>query len=113
MGDHGRKFVLTEEHIKLLRNANISWDSCEYGAPCIDPKRPYGNGDVLRDMAKILECSGGTCPHCGEPIDEQDTARLEDLHLELENALQIFVKHATIELGAYYADPYSSDWKKR
>ena len=47
-------FELTEEHIKLLRQMCVSWDDCEFGAPAIDCKRPYGNSDVYSDIAKIL-----------------------------------------------------------
>ena len=32
---------------KLLRRANIQWEDCETGAPCIDPKRPYGEPNQL------------------------------------------------------------------
>ena len=34
------------------------WDDCEFGAPAIDCKRPYGNSDVYNDIAKILEIKG-------------------------------------------------------
>ena len=31
-----KRFTLTEEHLKLLRHANVRWDDCEFGAPAID-----------------------------------------------------------------------------
>jgi hypothetical protein len=48
------EFTVTEDHLKLLRRAYIGWDDCEFGAPGIDPKRPYGNSDVIGDIAEIL-----------------------------------------------------------
>ena len=47
-------FLLTAQHLKLLRNAHVDWDATEYGAPAIDPKRPYGNGDVEADVCRLL-----------------------------------------------------------
>src|SRR6266568_5645220 len=41
------EFTVTEDHLKLLRHAYLYWEYGEgYGAPAIDPKRPYGNSDV-------------------------------------------------------------------
>lgn len=85
------EFNLTEEHLELLRHAYISWCGDEYGAPCIDPKRPFGNGDVERDICKIL----------GWPYDTDDDTvegaasykKASWLHLELACALQIVLLH--------------------
>ena len=32
----------------------VDWNDCEYGAPTIDPKRPYGNSDVEHEIIAIL-----------------------------------------------------------
>ncbi len=48
-------FTVTADHLKLLRAAYVDWDACEFGAPAIDSKRPYGNGGVVRDIANIVE----------------------------------------------------------
>src|ERR1700734_729843 len=48
------EFTVTEDHLKLLRHAYVGWDDCEFGAPAIDCKRPYGNSDVIDDIAEIL-----------------------------------------------------------
>lgn len=44
----------TAAHLALLRRACWDWNECEYGAPSMDPKRPYGNSDVEDDLAEIL-----------------------------------------------------------
>jgi len=48
------RFTVTDEHVRLLRRAHVGWDSAEFGAPGISPKRPYGNSNVFRDIAEIL-----------------------------------------------------------
>ena len=49
-----KTLIVKESHLKLLKELNISWDGCEFGGPCVDPKRPFGNSDVYKDMAEIL-----------------------------------------------------------
>jgi hypothetical protein len=49
----------TEDHLRALRAAAWSWNDCEFGAASMDPKRPYGNSDVLDDLAELL-------PHLSE-----------------------------------------------
>jgi hypothetical protein len=41
------RFTVSDEHLRLLRRAYVSWDETEFGAPEIDCKRPYGNSDML------------------------------------------------------------------
>jgi hypothetical protein len=43
-----------EDHWTLLGRAFWDWDDCEFGAPSIHPKRPYGNRDVEGDLAELL-----------------------------------------------------------
>lgn len=98
----GKLFKVTQDHLKLLSNMNVSWDSCEFGAPCIDPKRPYGNRDVVGDMCKILEV---------EPIETDDgphypkgtSDKMEKLHKEMETVLQIVLDTISSDIldGAY------------
>jgi len=101
----GETFQLTKEHIDLLTKAVVSWSDCEFGAPCIDPKRPYGNSDVLSDLAEILGFEGKVCPHCGEPIEEDDNdlpvSELEQTHRETAIALQIILDTQSFKPGLY------------
>lgn len=102
------KFTLTEQHIKLLRKANVTWIGYEFGAPAIDPKRPYGNSNVIDDMAGIL----------GEPVDEDGCAddevdhRLRTIHLETKTALQIVLETGAFEPGNYEREEYVGEWKR-
>ena len=92
-------FTMTVEHIALLRAAYVYWERCESGAPCIDPKRPYGNGDVARDVAKIIgePATGDTY----DDMPDEQRARLLRLHRETEEALQIVLVTGSFEPGNY------------
>ncbi len=50
-----KEFTVTDDHLTLLQHMYIGWQDCEYGAPEVDPKRPYGNSGVATDIAEILE----------------------------------------------------------
>lgn len=95
-------FVLTEEHVKLLRAMYVSWDDCEFGAPAIDPKRPYGNSDVISDIAEEL---GWTRPDGDEDDDFEWPVELDDrarqLHAETKTALQCVPTTGSFEPGTF------------
>jgi hypothetical protein len=84
---------------------HVGWSVCEFGAPEIDPKRPYGNSWVLGDIHEILT---------GEDIDELTESQKEEyrqLHEETQTALQIILSMGKFEEGLYIrTNPYSSTW---
>ena len=91
-------FTITQQHIDLLQNAYLRWEDCEFGAPAIDPKRPYGNSYVYGDIAEILNIK----PQ-GEDnsfTDEQQETMLQ-LHKETLTALIIFLSTGVIKPGTY------------
>ena len=100
-----RAFKLTEAHIKLLQRANISNSGMEWGSPAIDGKRPFGNGDLHRDIANIL----------GLPYDE-DNESLRDylmsVYKELGVALEIVLHNQTFTPGLYEEVDYG-EWAKK
>lgn len=109
-----RTFEVKQEHLKLLRNAIIRWEDCEFGAPAIDCKRPYGNSQVLSDIAEIL----GIKPAKVNPFDkdefgfsEEQEDMMNQLHRETVTVLQIAVSTGKFEVGIYEADDYENDWK--
>lgn len=106
-----KRFTLTEQHLALLRRAYVGWDDCEFGAPAIDCKRPYGNSSVVLDIAEIL----------GVPTDDeaddyglnQETEdRLTALHKETQTALQVILSTGKFEVGNYESYDYGGSWKK-
>lgn len=106
-------FELTEQHLKLIRRMNIGYnDWCEFGAPEINPKRPYGNSSVYYDIGEILNI----VPAAGDPedpefSDEQENKMLE-IHKETAKALQVIVASGSFELGLYEAEEYHDNWRK-
>src|SRR4028118_696601 len=72
-----RRFELTADHIKLIRRMNVGWQSCEAGAPEIDPKRPYGNSCMVGDVAEIL----GWEVDEDEGLTDAQRERAEAIHL--------------------------------
>ena len=97
----GKIFEVTEDHLKLLKHSHIMWRASEYGAPMIDPKRPYGNSSVESDIAEILEWG------------KYDNERAEKIHRELETVLQIVLVTQTFQPGLYnLRNEYTTDWIK-
>ena len=83
----------------------VGWYSSEYGAPEINPKRPYGNSWVAGDIHEILF---GNCP---EDLDDELEDKYYNLHRETETALQIVLGTGKFEAGIYRRiDPYSKVW---
>lgn len=105
-------FILKEEHLKLLKNMYVVWGDCEFGAPAIYCKKPYGNSDVYGDIAKILGIerfvdSGEEISFSREQIDLMNI-----LHKETETALQIVLRTGEFKPGIYVADEYDDNWHR-
>lgn len=101
-------FTITEDHIKLIQHLEIIWWDCEFGAPAVDPKRPYGNSDVEEDIAHILGWELLT-------TEQNIEARIEanKLHKELKQVLQIVLCTKSFQPGKYVKENDYSDksWK--
>lgn len=127
------KFEMKVEHLKLLQRFIVGWQDCEFGAPEIDPKRPYGNSHVHQDMIEVLgfetlkegiykfKLFGKEWLLKGEDeyniyLEGADEEKLIDeldkLHKETEIALQICLDTQSFETGKYEAEKYTSNWKK-
>jgi hypothetical protein len=96
-----KEFTVTDGHLRLLRHAHVFWDEAEFGAPSINPKRPYGNSNVYGDIAEILDVPYDYL------ADEDDDAsldaewRLLRLHVETAIALQIALATGEFRAGSY------------
>lgn len=105
-------FTLTAEHVTLLRNTSVSWNDLEVGAPTIDPKRPYGNGDHITDICRILgwpkEGDNGHEP-CWSSTQRK---RARVLHGDLETALQVVLAAGSFEPGLYGCTDYMRNWRR-
>jgi hypothetical protein len=101
----GRTFTLTEDHLKLARRMSVDWWADEFGAPGIDPKRPYGNSDVIEDVLDIV----GADPGLG---DKGNVARAVRLHEGMQTALEIFLRTGSFEVGYYACAGHGQDWRR-
>lgn len=105
-------FDLTEEHITLLRAASVDWHNLEWGAPMIDGKRPYGNGNLHQDIWEELNPESEWNEDYGMPEDwtpaqwEAERERLAALHRETGTALQVVLSAGTFEPGRYISPKY-------
>jgi len=81
---------ITNDHLKLLEKAYWKYEDCEYGAPAIDCKRPYGNSDVEEDIAEILGWREGS-----NGLSEKQTDKAHDLHHELLDVIEEIIKDFT------------------
>jgi len=123
------KFEIKSEHLKLIQRMNVGWCDAEYGAPEIDPKRPYGNSNVEQDIIEILgfeELKGGifkfvllgkeyllkgTNKYNLDLEDEDElVASLRKLHEETKTALQICLTLRAFETGMFARHEYHNDW---
>lgn len=110
-----KRFTVTDNHLALLRHANIGWDGVEFGAPAIDCKRPYGNSDVYGDIGKILDIEPVEDVDYGGEYDFTDAQResMSRLHEETATALEIALRAGEFRAGSYQtSDAYSRDWKR-
>lgn len=83
----GLPFQVEAAHIALLRNMKFAWDGCESGAPMLDPKRPYGERDVIAQLGKVF-------------IGEAEDA-LALRHIEMSIVLGKALRHGELKPGTY------------
>lgn len=105
-------FELTEQHLALMKRMWVGWQDCEFGAPEIDPKRPYGNSGVLQDIAEILGISEPDYDN-DEYFSPEVIDRMERLHEETRAAIAIMLQCGEVALGEYVMEEYDwTTWKK-
>lgn len=127
-----KTFEIKIEHLKLLNAMYVNWDDCEFGAPCIDCKRPYGNSSGVNDVAEVIglkktkdNVDGYNEKEANEYDDWQDYIDdlewndetynyLYYLHRETQIALQICLVTGKFEKGKYKkTEEYdSTSWVK-
>ncbi len=107
------KFVVTKDHLKLLKRMVVDYDECsEFGAPIIDPKRPYGNSDVYGDIAEILEIESRAEDGDDPYFSEDDESCMAQFHRETATVLQIALATGKFKAGTYECEEYNyNGWK--
>lgn len=129
--DNMNIFELKQTHLDLLKETSIGWNDCEFGAPEIDPKRPYGNSSGVDDVAEVLKIKktkenvDNYDKNDSKEYDDKDEYLsgldwnqetydyLNDVHKETQIALQIILHCQTFQLGKYIKlDDGWQKWKK-
>src|SRR5689334_18404739 len=114
-----KTFTVTEDHMKLLPHLWFEYDAyTEFGAPAVDPKRPYGNSDVYSDIAEHLgikpELTEEQVDYGWHPDDAEFSKEQRDymfsVHRGMETVLNIMVRNNGVKPGRYKASPYSVNW---
>ena len=91
-----------------MRRACVSWDNCEFGAPAIDCKRPYGNSSVYNDIAEILDIT----EEGEDDFTQEQFDHMLQLHKETQIVLQIILTTGEMHEGRYVKEgDYSDDWR--
>jgi hypothetical protein len=108
-------FTVTEDHLILLRNAYVDWDDMEFGAPRIDPKRPYGNSSVISDIARLLypDVVAELDDEAAEDWLDEHEDSLTQIHRETQTVLQIAIATGEFRAGTYVREAYGSQWVRQ
>lgn len=80
-------FETTASHLALLRQARLSWDGAERGAPMLDPARPYGRADLMVQLAEVFAT--------------EDAGTLARRHVEMLFVLARALRHGMLRPGRY------------
>lgn len=88
--------IITQDHLKLLKNLYIEfYEDVNYGSISSDSKRPFGNSDVLYDIAEILEWE------VDEELTDEQESRAAQLFADLAIVLQICLVNQSFETGEF------------
>lgn len=106
-------FTVTEDHLKLLRRAYVTWNAISISAPTIDTKRPYGNSDEWGDMAEILGVPDSEWQDENGDCRPEAENRFAQLHVQTAIALQIALAAGEFGPGRYTrAEDDITSWKR-
>lgn len=107
-----QEFTITQDHLTLVKNMIVSWDHCEFGAPAVDCKRPYGNSCVEQDIIEILGWADTSDEAFHEGDYEDMFIEASDLHAETEYVLQICFQRLSFETGTFRRENSWDEWEK-
>jgi len=102
--------LVTDKHLKLLKRMYVGWNTAYFGAPEIDPKRPYGNSDIYDDINEVAEF--GYSHEDWENYTDEQYQIMDKLHADMEYCLQILINNLSIDEGWYEQVDYFL-WRKK
>lgn len=113
-------FEVKPYHLRLLQRCYTSWDDCEFGAPQIDPKRPFGNSGSSSILQVVAQEAGllTAYKHINwneesifDVVEDNIIKEARRIYEELEICLQILLNDLAIVPGKYRLDGYGKNWK--
>lgn len=108
-------FEVRGDHLDLLDHIWFGYnDWTEFGAPEVDPKRPYGNSSVYEDIGEILGIEPGSEPdrYGDREFTQEQKDYMLQTHKEMQHVLQILASTRSIEVGKYEKEKYGVKWVK-
>jgi hypothetical protein len=102
-------FVLTRNHIAILRAMNWQWSDLDSGGPMVDGKRPFGfSSGIERDIYALVN-----------DLDDEDETVLDDevkeemmiLYRECQTALMVILSAESFATGLYVKDGENDEWE--
>ncbi len=91
------------------------WDNAEFGAPAVDPKRPYGNSDVIGDIASILryEITIDADDDHEASYEAEDEEAMTKAHSDLVKVLDIACQNLAFpEPGSVWKRSVTGEWSR-
>lgn len=105
---NSKLLIITEDHLKLIKNFCFAWDSCEFGSPKVNCKRPFGNSAVFDDIGEIL----GIEPEKQNGYSEKQKQYMYRLYCQLKDVLQICCINLEFKCGRYERKEIYYDWQE-
>lgn len=99
-------FHLKQDHLRLLENINICWNSEEYGAPKVDNDQPLGDSISESLDSELLNYLNIDDSH------KKDVDYAKQIYNELDTAMQIVLSDKTFDTGVFEKDEYSRNWSR-
>lgn len=110
---HTKVFEVRSAHLKLMKQIVIHQNKDHFYQDLI---RPYGNSDIVQDVAEIL----GFAPDKSDPehediiqcFSEELSCQMLKFHYEMKICVEIVFHNLKIEVGTYTRDSIlERDWK--
>lgn len=109
------QFEVLPSHLALCKGMYWSWQDCEFGAPEVNPKRPYGNSGFATILAEIAVLIGMEVFKDADDevcLTKEQKALCYRRHLEMEHWFQILSRFGEIPSGKYWRKETYHKWEK-
>lgn len=102
-------FTVSSDHLVLMRRLNFVW---LINSPSVSCARPYGNGDLVKDVAKIIGLELFEDASGNKHMTAEQEQLCKDRHLEMKTFLEILCQFGEIPSGTYKRKETYHKWEK-